>query len=103
MLLGQFVLSLGLIGCAFLVEAFPSLIAGYHMLSKEEKEKIELKRLSIFLKWVLIAMGIFSMIVYLVLDALELKAHYIFLVNSTIIVLGIVVGSAYSKNKFRKK
>ncbi|WP_370392455.1 DUF3784 domain-containing protein [uncultured Winogradskyella sp.] len=103
MLLGQIVLSLGLIGCAFLVEAFPSLIAGYHMLSKEEKEKIELKKLSLFLKWALIALGVFSLIVYLVLDALELKAHYIFLVNSTIIVLGLVVGSVYAKNKFRKK
>lgn len=102
MIIGQVVLSLGLIGSGFLVEAFPTTIAGYNMMSKEEKQKIDIVKLSKFLKKILILLGLSTFGIYLILKALNLKLHFIFLINCTLIVLTLVIASMYTRNNFKK-
>jgi len=53
----NWITGLSLIGIGFLVKAYPNLIAGYNTLSKEQKENVDIKCLSSFLKKGFIIIG----------------------------------------------
>ncbi|MCA0153816.1 DUF3784 domain-containing protein [Winogradskyella vincentii] len=103
MFIGQFILSTILIVCALLINRNPNLIAGYNSLSAEEKAKIDIKSLSKFLMTVLIVIGLTTLVLCIILANLDIKAHYIYLVNCTIIVLGVIIASIYANNSFKVK
>jgi hypothetical protein len=52
------IIGLFLIGIGFLVKAFPDLIAGYNTMPKEQKENVDIKGLSSFMRNCFIAMGL---------------------------------------------
>ena len=71
MIYSQLLVSLILIVSGFLVKRFPNLIAGYNTLSKTDKEKINIKELSTFLKYTLICLGLLTLLLYYVLDVIN--------------------------------
>ena len=49
---------LGIIALGFLLKIFPILIAGYNTMTKEQKQNVDIKGFSSFLRNVLIVMGL---------------------------------------------
>ncbi len=49
---------LGIIASGFLLKIFPILIAGYNTMTKEQKQNVDIKGFSSFLRNVLIVMGL---------------------------------------------
>lgn len=54
---------LGIIALGFLLKKFPILIAGYNTMTKEQKESVDIKGFSTFLRNVFIVMGL-SVIIF---------------------------------------
>ncbi|WP_367277938.1 DUF3784 domain-containing protein [Winogradskyella sp.] len=100
MILGQIILSSILIICGFLVKKYPTLIAGYNMLSKSEKQKVNINKLSSFLMYTLIVCGGITLISYLILMRFQINENHIFLFNVTLITAIIVGVSIYLNAKF---
>ena len=75
-----------LILCGFLVKLFPNLIAGYNYLPKEEKDKIDITKLSLFL----------------ILDSLNINEYNILFINTVLIVIVIVIAAFYADSNFKK-
>lgn len=103
MMYSQFLTSFILIVCGFLVEKFPDLIAGYNTKRETEKKKINIKELSKFLMKLLIALGVLTILIYFLLDALQILDTLILKINAFLIVLFIVVALIYvnTNKKFK--
>lgn len=70
---------LGFIGLGFLLKAFPNLIAGYNIMSREEKDTIDINGFSTALRNLLIIWGVIFAVGYnlLILLGFEYIAGYI--------------------------
>ncbi|ERM84294.1 hypothetical protein P872_14710 [Rhodonellum psychrophilum GCM71 = DSM 17998] len=60
-------IGLFLIGIGFLVKAFPNLISGYNTMSQKQKEKVDIVRLSTFMRNGFVVMGLLVIFGYLAL------------------------------------
>ncbi len=87
MLTPHIFIGLFLIIIGFLVSRYPNLIAGYNSLSKEEKEKVDIDRLSNRMKITFIIMGILVATTSPILYYLELGEYEIHAII-TIILMG---------------
>ncbi|WP_181855236.1 DUF3784 domain-containing protein [Winogradskyella sp. KYW1333] len=103
MFLSQFLICTILIVCALLINRNHDLIAGHNSLSVEEKAKIDIKSLSRFLMTDLIVTRLTTPVLCIILVNLDIKAHYIYLVICTRIVLGLIITSIYTNNSFKAK
>ena len=90
-----------LIICGVLVKNYPNLIAGYNTLSREEKEKINIDKLSRFFMTGLITIGLVNMFVCITLVLFEVKESNIFLINASLIFLAIIGVSIYGNKNFK--
>lgn len=91
-----------LILCGFLVKLFPNLIAGYNYLPKEEKDKIDITKLSLFLKRIFICAGAINFLSFLILDSLNINEYNILFINTVLIVIVIVIAAFYADSNFKK-
>ena len=96
----QLVFSGILILCGYLVKVFPNLIAGYNSLSDDEKNRIDVPKLSGFLRKVLVWSGIFTLMNYLILDYFNIQIALIFSINSGLTLLLLIFSAIYSKSNF---
>lgn len=101
MIYSQLLVSTILILCGFLVKRFPNLIAGYNTLSKADKEKIDIKKLSSFLKYILVSLGILGLFLFFYLKTFDIKENTIIMVNATIIVVVIIAASFVANTEFK--
>ena len=101
MILVHLFVSLILICCGFLVKKYPDLIAGYNTLPQEEKGKIDIKNLSQFLKYLLIGLGLVTLLIAVILYYLNVNDNTNFKVNTILIFVTIIVGSVYSNKKYK--
>ena len=90
-----------LIICGVLVKYYPNLIAGYNTLSREEKEKINIDKLSRFFMTALITIGLVNMFVCITLVLFEVKESNIFLINASLIFLAIIGVSIVGNKNFK--
>jgi len=81
MIIGQVLLSSILIITGYFVSKYPNLIAGYNTMSKKEKQKVNIKNLQNFLQWLLIGLGVFSLIFYFILDIINIPSERIISIN----------------------
>ncbi len=88
-----------LIVAGFLCKAYPNLIAGYNTLSNEEKEKVDIEKLSSLMKNGLIIIGVLSFITGISLHLLNIKEHYGIFIIGSIVILGISI-MGFSARKF---
>ncbi len=88
--------------CGFLVKEYPDLIAGYNTLSKEDKEKVDIKNLSLMMKRSLIIIGALIIVMGLIMNFIKVKEQYGLLITSTITILGVII-MIISAQKFNKK
>ena len=86
-----------------LVKPFPNLIAGYNMLTKRDKEKIDIKRYSAFMGNTLVGLGIVVILIGIFMKWFEVKEHYSVLISTTLIVITVLYitfqGGAFLKKK----
>ena len=101
MLYTQLFVSILLIFFGVIVKKYPHLIAGYGQLSNIEKEKIDINGLSNFLRFILIGLGVLTLIIYGVLNYFHVNENYILLCNATITVIGIVTAAIVASTKFK--
>lgn len=80
-----------LIVCGFLAKAFPNLIAGYNTMSKEQKEKVDIKGLSSFMRNSLITIGLVVIGSYYLLGWVGLGAQEHVLVTIALTMIGAVI------------
>lgn len=100
MIYSQILVAIILIACGFLAKKYPNLIAGYNTLSQVEKDKININELSTFLKQLLIGLGIITIINYSVLSFLNFSEVLILNINTTVLIIVLVIGLIYaSTNK----
>jgi len=90
MIIPELIAGIILIIAGLLVEPFPNLIAGYNTLKKADKEKIDIKRLSVFMRNTLLGPGIVVVLIGIIMNLLEIKPHYSILISSTIIVVNVL-------------
>ncbi len=100
MLYSQILVSGILIICGFLVKKYPNLIAGYNTMSKSDKKKVDIDKLSSFLKLVLISLGVFCLFSYFILIFLDVDDNTILAINSSTIVIVVIIASIIS-NSFK--
>lgn len=79
-----------LIGLGFLVKAFPNLISGYNTMSQKQRENVDIKGLSTFIRNGLIVIGMTVIIGYIALTSLGQHAFLDVFIPS-VIVIGVVV------------
>ncbi|WP_052158201.1 DUF3784 domain-containing protein [Lacinutrix jangbogonensis] len=96
MIYSQILVGLILIICGFLVKKHPNLIAGYNTMSQAEKDNVNIKELSSFLKQLLIGLGLFSILSYFLLQYFEIVDHKILYINTVALVIGLILGLVYS-------
>lgn len=92
----QILVSILLIACGFLVKKYPNLIAGYNTLSQEEKDKVNIKELSTFLNQLLVGIGVFTIISYLLLNFFNIEEKMILYINTTVLIVGLIIGLIYA-------
>ncbi len=89
-----------------LVKPFPNLIAGYNMLTKRDKEKIDIKRYSAFMGNTLVGLGIVVILIGIFMKWFEVKEHYSVLISTTLIVITVLYitfqGGAFLKREVIK-
>ncbi|WP_452219762.1 DUF3784 domain-containing protein [Lacinutrix salivirga] len=103
MIISQLVTSFILILCGFLVEKYPNLIAGYNTLSDSKKKKINVKALSLFLKKVLIGLGLLILLLYLLLRLFNSKEEIIALTTTFVLVVCLLMAVIYANTNNRFK
>lgn len=91
MLFAELLTGIILIICGFLVKEFPDLIAGYNTLTKEQKKKVDIDGLSLYMKNYLISIGCLVIIVGCILYSLNIKTSIKLLTTSAITVIGIII------------
>lgn len=91
MLLAEFLTGFILIICGLLVKPFPNLIAGYNTMNKEEKAKIDIDKLSSYMRKYLVIIGCTSIIVGAILFALDIKPETRLMVLSGLVVIGVFI------------
>ncbi|OIQ15625.1 DUF3784 domain-containing protein [Lacinutrix sp. MedPE-SW] len=103
MFISQVILSSILIITGYLVSKYPNLIAGYNTMSKKEKQKVNIKNLQLFLQWLLVGLGVFSIISYFILEAFGISIERIISINSLIIVVTVIIALVYvnTNKKFK--
>jgi len=94
----QYFIGIFLICIGFLVKRYPNLIAGYNTLPKEEKDKIDIDKLSGRMKVTFIAMGVLILILIPVLQQMRLSSH-ITTINIGVILVGTL--SLFIHNNYR--
>ena len=92
----QILVSILLIACGFLVKKYPNLIAGYNTMSQEEKDKVNIKSLSAFLEQLLIGLGIFTIISYIIFNFFDIEEKMILYINTTVLIVGLIIGLIYA-------
>ena len=102
MIIPELIAGIILMIAGLLVKPFPNLIAGYNTLTKADKEKIDIKRLSVFMRNTLVGPGIVVVLIGIIMNLLEIKPHYSILISSTIIVVTIFY-IAFKGSSFLKK
>lgn len=102
MYISELITGIILIIAGLLVRPFPNLIAGYNTLSKADKDKIDIGRLSTFMRNALVGLGITVILIGIITKSLEIKQHYSVLISSTLIVLTVIY-MAFKGNSFKKK
>ena len=84
-----------------LVKPFPNLIAGFNMLTERDKDKIDIKRYSVFMGNTLVGLGIVVILIGILMKWFEVKEHYSVLISTTLIVLTVLhitfQGGAFTK------
>lgn len=90
MIIPELIAGIILMIAGLLVKPFPNLIAGYNTLTKADKEKIDIKRLSVFMRNTLLGPGIVVVLIGIIMNLLEIKPHYSILISSTIIVVNVL-------------
>ena len=83
----QLLVSLTLIICGFLVKKYPNLIAGYNTLNPSKKAKIDSKGLALFLKQVLIGLGILNIVSFVLLTLYHVSDKNILYFNSVLLIV----------------
>jgi len=103
MIYSQILTSIILIVSGFLAKKYPNLIAGYNSKSQVEKEKININALSLFLKQLLVSLGVFTILTLCVslLAKFNIKTTLAF--NVVLILLGVFIGLIYvnTNKKFK--
>lgn len=97
----QLLVSLILILCGFLVKKYPDLIAGYNTLSPSEKAKIDSKGLALFLKQVLIGLGLLNIVSYLVLTLCKVSDKNILYFNSALLIVLLLLSIVIVNRRFK--
>ena len=90
MLFPETLIGLLFIICGLLVKKYPNLIAGYNSMSAEEKKKIDIKKFSNFLHNGLIIIGALVIIVRVLCFFLDVTFLYRLLIETIIIVFGLL-------------
>lgn len=103
MYISELITGIILIIAGLLVKPFPNLIAGYNTLTKKDKEKIDIERLSKMLRNFLVGLGIITIIIGIILKAIDVEQHYSVLISSTLIVLTILYISFKGNSYIRKE
>ena len=81
--------------------SYANLITGNNTLSREEKEKINIGKLFRFFMTALFTIGLVKMVVYITLSFFEVKENNIFLINASLLFLGITGVSVYENKKIQ--
>ena len=97
----QLLVSLILILCGFLVKKYPDLIAGYNNLSPSEKAKIDSKGLALFLKKVLIGLGLLNIVSYLVLTLCKVSDKNTLYFNSALLIVLLLLSVVIVNRRFK--
>ncbi|NNC51259.1 MAG: DUF3784 domain-containing protein, partial [Flaviramulus sp.] len=90
MYFSELITGLILIIAGLLVKPFPNLIAGYNMLKKRDKEKIDIKRYSTFMRNTLVGLGIMVILIGIFMKWFEVKEQYSVLISTTLIMLTVL-------------
>jgi len=101
MLFAETLTGIILIISGILVKINPNLIAGYNTMSKSDKQKVDIKRLSTFMHNGLILIGAISIMLSITMYFLDVKASYRLMVITGFIIIGvlyIVLNSTRMKN-----
>jgi len=99
----ELIIGILIIIAGLLVKPYPNLIAGYNNLTKKEKEKVEIKKLSTMLRNTLICLGILVIIIGIVTKSFNVKEHYSILISSTVIVITVLFIALKGNNYVRKE
>lgn len=99
---GYFWMGVILIAIGFLVKAFPNLISGYSIMSQGEKDKIDIKGLSVALRNLLVILGVIvggicNILVYFGLYRIAAMSDYI--VPITLIICMFIFQIVYTVKK----
>jgi hypothetical protein len=103
MIYSQILVGLLLIACGFLVKKYPNLIAGYNTMSQAEKDKINIKALALFLKQLLVGLGLFTIINYFLLHLLNIEELLVLKINTIAIIVGVIIGLIYANTNKKFK
>ena len=100
------IISIIFIGIGFLVKSSPNLISGYSTMSAEEKQNVDIEKLSTLLRNGFIAIALANVLVYYIFVFLDMQlwadSSLIFTIFGGIIIL-ILKSNKYDKNKKSKR
>lgn len=90
-----------LIGFGFLVKIFPILIAGYNTMTKEQKEKVDIKKVSSILRNGLIIIGLVYVLSYFFFKWVGLDGINDYS-RPLIMIIGVILIIKYSNQNCKK-
>ena len=99
MLFVELITGIILIICGFLVKINPNLIAGYNSMSDDDKNKIDITKISIFMSKGLITTGAVIIIIGIFLGAFNVKHQYRIMITALITTLSVIYLTIYSNKK----
>lgn len=99
MLFVELITGIILIICGFLVKINPNLIAGYSSMSDDEKKKIDITKISLFMYKGLITTGVVIIFIGIFLGTFNLKDQYRIMITVMITTLSVIYITIYSTKK----
>ena len=91
MLIGELLTKIIIIFSGLLVKYNPNLIAGCNTLSNKEKEKVDIKKLSLLMRNYLICIGALFIIIGILLYFLEIEQSFRLLIFCFVLIIGLII------------
>ena len=102
MLFAELLTGIILIFCGLLVKYNPNLIAGYNTMSEQEKESIDVTKLSTMMRNYLVCIGVLVILIGIILFLLDVKQYFRLLSISGIVILGVLI-MVFNGQRFKKE
>ena len=92
-----------LIICGFLAKAFPNLIAGYNTMSEKQKENVDVKGLSSFMRNAMVIIGFVVIGSYYFFRWIGIDERKYILIPAGLVMIGaiimVIIAQRYDHNK----